>query len=183
MSPSGTSLRRRSTVAAVALAGLMLVAAACGGGSKSGSSSTTTAGGSSSNNSSSNNSSPTVDVSNCSTFFKKLNDVSNQIDAAMTNSNGSIDWAGVKTALNSIKSSVPSEIKDDWNVVLAAFDTMATQLQGINLATATPDQLAQIQTTLMNIETPEFTKADANLNAYAEKHCPQLATTSTTAAN
>ena len=188
MKSTTSTIRRRGVVAAVLLSGLLLVATACGGGSKSESSSTTAAGGSSATTASggsSGGSSGTVDVSNCSSFFKKVNDMQAQLEkyVSSASSSGTVDWDGFLKAIDSITSSVPSEIKSDWNTVLAATKKMINVFKGVNLATATPEQMAQLDTAMKEVDTPEVQKASDNLDAYAKKHCPQMADTPTTSSN
>lgn len=162
------------------LAGLLLFGAvACGGGSKSSSSNgDSTATTAKSDSSSGGNSNTTVDVSNCSGFFKKFNDAEAKIQASMSGSS-QMDAKAIMSTLDGLTSSVPSEIKDDWKTVLAATKKILDGMASVNLsdpASITPEQMAKLEALGSELDDPKVQKASDNLDAYAKKHCPQLVT-------
>src|SRR5665647_1197595 len=105
------SSTKRVSVLGLLMAGLLLFATACGGSSSKSSdstSATTTAAASSSG-----------DASNCAELYAKFNTVGDSIVNAMTGTGGSTDWNTVVSQLDSLTSSVPSQVRGDWQTLVA----------------------------------------------------------------
>jgi uncharacterized phage infection (PIP) family protein YhgE len=166
------SSTKRVSVLGLLMAGLLLFATACGGSSSKSSSSTTTA-----------NSSATTasagsggDAGNCTDLYTKFNTVGDNIINAMTGTGGTTDWNTVISQLNALTSSVPSEVRGDWQTLVNGVTQLATALNGVNVANSTdPAVAAQMTAAMSAFDSAAMSTAEANLNAYFKNLCPSLA--------
>ncbi len=166
-------------IAGVLLAGtLMLGAVACGGSSNKSESSTkdttaTTAGGGSSSGSGSGSSGG--DASNCAALAKKFDEAAAKMDAVDTG-DGTANLSQVYKNLDALTSSVPSEIRSDWKVIVEQFKAYADAMSGVDMNNLTdPATMAKMEKAFSNIDSDKFEKAADNVDAYFNKLCPSYA--------
>jgi hypothetical protein len=156
------SKKKHWAFSAFLIAGLMLVGAACGGSSSnSGSSSDTSA-----------KSGSGSDASACADLFNKTEELAAKLDALDTGEMSAGVSAMVKS-LESFSSSVPSEIRDDWKMVVSTIKTYTEAIAGIDFTNlADPNTAAKLDKAGSVMDDAKFEKASENLDQWTQKNCP-----------
>lgn len=170
-------MRTTRTIAGAVLAGLLVFGAvACGGGSsKSDSAKDTTATTAGSSSGGSGGSSGGSDASNCADLAKKFDEAAAKMDAVDTG-NGTQNLSQVYKNLDALTSSVPSEIRNDWKVLVAQFKAYADAMNGVDMNNLTdPATMEKLNKAMENIDSDKFQKAADNIDAYFNKLCPSYA--------
>ena len=173
----GSSVKRGGLFAGVVLTGLLLVATACGGGSKSSSSSdsngsTATTVSSSSGGSSSGGGGS--DASNCASLAKKFDEASAKMDSQTAA--GMSDFTAIYKNLDALTSSVPSEIRGDWKVIVDQFKVYADAMNGIDMNNLTdPATMQKLTDAMAKLDSSKFETAMNKIDAYFNKLCPSYA--------
>lgn len=177
MGSIGSSVRRGGTFATVVLAGLLLVATACGGGSKSSSSSSDS---SSSNGSTattaSSGSSGGSSMAGCLELASKFDEALSKATSSMTNSSGNVDWNGIASGLDSMTSSMPSKIRDDWKTYVEAVKKLATAMNGVDMSQmmSNPATAQKFADAMSTFDDAKYKTAVDNITAYFDQKCPGM---------
>jgi hypothetical protein len=164
--------KKGAAFAALLMATLVLVGAACGGSSEKGSSTT---GGS---DSSATTSASSGDASSCADLFNKTQELSSSMESSMTTASGSssVDLSSIVTTLDSFTSSVPTEIRNDWTIIVAGITTYANSVKGIDTSNITdPATQQKLMDASAAMDDAKFLQATNNIDAWTTKNCPSYA--------
>jgi hypothetical protein len=165
--------KKGTAFAALLMATLVLVGAACGGSSEKGSSTT---GGSDS--SATTSASSGGDASSCADLFNKTQELSSSLESSMTTASGSssVDLSSIVTTLDSFTSSVPTEIRNDWTIIVAGITTYANSVKGIDTSNITdPATQQKLMDASAAMDDAKFLQATNNIDAWTAKNCPSYA--------
>lgn len=166
-------IRRAGAMSSLVLAGLLLVTA-CGGGSSSSSSTTVASGGSSATTAS--GGSGGGSLASCAELGQKFQKALSNATPTMSASSASVDWTALVASLESLTSSMPSGIRDDWRTYVDAVSRFADAVKGVDMATMMSDPAAMQKFTdaAQSLSDAKYEKAVANISDYFAAKCPGL---------
>ena len=174
--------RTRAKVAAVLMAGLVLAAGACGGSKKDESSTGDAVKG-------------TVETTTTTAASKtKSTDMSDALDqlggsgdclqaagayatiglSILTYMGGATpaQIAELQSQVDDLKGEIPSEIRDDFQVFADGIAEYASAMQGVDMSNILDSDVQdQMQKASDALDSPEMTKAQANIDAYFSENC------------
>lgn len=149
---TGTMSKTRTIIAALAVFAVLLLAGACSSG---GSKNATTSGGSKTSQSESGGTKSSGSDKSDSAFCRKVKSYDSQSDS-------NLSAKDTIKALKDLKSSAPSEIKDDLQTVINLTEKLT------NIDTSNP---AAVASAYKNVDTSNIDSASKNLDAYVKQHC------------
>jgi len=156
--------RSRGVVAAAAVT-LTVLLAACGGSSSSDSSSSGDSGSSGGS------------VANCMELAEAFGAIGSAMDpdAGMT---GDFDFGSIADGLDAATSKVPSAIRDDWKVLVDAYQEFAKVYDGIDLTDMAsmmdPATIQKMEDAAAVFDSAKVEKAMDNIDAWGEANCGSM---------
>lgn len=87
---------------------------------------------------------------------------------------GATDYEATSELFDELVDKAPDEIKDDLALFAGAWKEIAAALADVDLssgATPSPETIQKLQELGESFNTPELTKASANLGAWTQEHC------------
>ena len=158
------------------LGALVFGAAGCGSSSKSSKPAPAAASSANSNSGNSNSGNPSSSSSGAPNFAslgncKQLADLGQKYSSALSGAN--TDPKAAAAAFHKMADEAPEEIRSDMQVLADLFETIVTEMNGLDptKAAADPATMAKLQQLSAKITTPEFQKASTHLQAWAQKNC------------
>ena len=139
----------------------------------------TACGGSSSNDSSSSGDSGSGggSVANCMELAEAFAQIGSAMDpdAGMT---GAFDFGQIADGLDAATSKVPSSIRDDWKVLVDAYQKFAEAYDGIDLtdmnAMMNPANIKKMEEAAAVFDSAKVEKAMDNIDAWGEANCGSM---------
>jgi len=161
--------KKSTAFAALLIASFVLVSAACGdSSSKSGASSTSSAKSSGSSG----------DANVCADLFNQVEELVATLDSSDAGSTGKMspDTSQIVKSLESFTSNVPSEIREDWQIVIATITSYVEEMAGIDFNNlADPTTAAKLAKAESVMDDAKYQKASENLDQWTQKNCPSYA--------